>query len=95
MDQLATRFADLLESTAGRVRSLTVDRAERSIRIVALAVPAAVLGILTVIFLFMTVHGALAVPLGSAGAFGVVGGLFVAGGALLWVKRIRREKDLS
>lgn len=94
MDRFAARFADLLESTAGKVRSLTIDRAERSVRIVALALPAIVLGALTVVFLFMTIHGALAVPLGAAGAFGVVGGLFVAGGALLWSKRIQREKDL-
>jgi hypothetical protein len=94
MDRFAARFADLLESTAGKVRSLTIDRAERSVRIVALALPAIVLGALAVVFLFMTIHGALAVALGAAGAFGVVGGLFVAGGVLLWSKRIQREKDL-
>lgn len=93
MEEFPTRLADLLEQVATKVRSLTVERAEKVVKVVAFALPAAVLGLLAVIFLFMTIHGALAVPLGDTGAFGVVGGLFVAGGALLWWKRLQVPED--
>lgn len=91
MDDLPRRLAALLESLATRVRSLTVDRVDRVARIVALVLPAAVLGGFAVVFLFMTIHGALAIPLGDAGAFAVVGGLFGVGGLFLWQKRTSNE----
>ena len=92
MENLATRFADLLESTALKARALTVDRAAKAIRIVTLAIPAAVLGLLAVIFLFMTIHEALAIPLGSAAANAIIAGLFAIGGGLLWSKRDSQEE---
>ncbi len=87
MNDFPTRIADLLESVAARAKALTVDRAEKAVTIASLGLAAAVLGVLTVIFLFMTIHGALAIPLGDWGAYAVVGGLFLVGGALLWSKR--------
>lgn len=87
MDEFATRFADLLENTATRIRALTADRAATAIRAIALGLPAAVLGVLAIVFLFMTIHGALAIPLGSGGAFGVLAGVFLLAGWLLWRKR--------
>lgn len=93
MEDFPTRLADLLETVANRVRSLTVDRAEKLIRTIMLALPALVLAILTVIFLFATIHAALALPLGDAGAFGVIGGLFLAGAVLLWRKRLSSSED--
>ena len=66
MENFATRFADLLESTAIKARSI---------------------GLLALIFLFMTIHEALAIPLGSAAAHAIIAGLFAVGAAFLWSKR--------
>jgi hypothetical protein len=87
MEEFATQFADLLERTATRVRELTADRAANVIRIVSLGLPVLVLGVVAIVFLFMAIHGALAIPLGSAGAFGVMAGVFVVAGAFVWRKR--------
>ena len=93
MEDFPTRLADLLESVATKVRSLTVDRASKAITLTAMALPVAVFGLLAIVFLFMTIHGALAVPLTDAGAYGVIVGLFVIGGALLWRKRNETPED--
>ena len=93
MDDYPRRLADLLESLATRVRSVTVDRVDRVFVLVAFALPALVLALLAVVFLFLTIHGALAVPLGDAGAFAVMGGLFAVAGAFTW--RMRSPKDES
>lgn len=91
MEDLATRFADLLESTALKVRSLTVDRARKGITIAALAIPTVVFAVFVIVFLFMTIHRALAIPLGDWGAYAVEAGVFLLAGVLLWVKRIPKE----
>ena len=93
MEDFPTRLADLLESVTTKVRALTVDRAAKAVTIAALAIPLAVFALLAVIFLFMTLHGALAVPLTDAGAYGVIAGLFAIGGAFLWRKRTAEEDD--
>ncbi len=87
MENFATRFADLLESTAIKARALTVDRASNAIRIVTLVFPTIVFALLAIVFLFMTIHEALAIPLGSAAAHAIIAGLFAVGGAFLWAKR--------
>lgn len=93
MEDLPRRYADLLEGIATEVRSLTVDRVHKAITVASLALPLVVLAILAVIFLFMTIHLALAIPLGDAGAYGVMGGVFVAAGAFAWRKRTAVPKD--
>lgn len=95
MDDWPTKLADLLEGVATRIRAMTVDRASKAITIVSLALPALVLVLIAVVFLFMTIHGALAIPLGSAGAFAVIGGLFLVGGAFVWTRRTRSPEDPS
>ena len=95
MDDWPTRLADLLEAVATRVRALTVDRAAKAIKVVSLALPILVLVSVAVVFLFMTIHAVLAIPLGSAGAFGVIGGLFLVGGAFVWTRRTRSPEDES
>jgi hypothetical protein len=92
VEDLAPRFADLLESTAAKVRAMTVDRARKAITIASLALPASVFGIFAVVFLFMTIHSALAIPLGQWGAYAVVAGLFAIGGVFLWTKRIQKDE---
>lgn len=93
MDELPRKLAELLETVATRVRALTIDRIARGVTMASLAVPIVVLAILTVVFLFMTIHGALAIPLTSAGAYGVMSGLFVIGGAFAWRKRSQNSED--
>jgi hypothetical protein len=87
VDELPVRFADLLESIAARVRALTVDRVRKWIRVSALGLVAATLGMMAVVFLLLTIYGALAIPLGSDGAFGVLGALVLVGGIFLWIRR--------
>lgn len=95
MEDLATRFADLLESSALKVRSLTIDRLDRAIKITALGVVAVTLGFIAVIYLIRAVFQAVAVPLGVLGAYALFGGLFVIGGAFMWAIRKRDSKDGS
>lgn len=87
MEDFPAKLADLLDSAATKVRSLTTDRAERAIRLTALGIVAAVFGLLAVVFLFLTIYSALEIPLTEWGAYAVIGGLFVVGGAFLWAKR--------
>ena len=93
MDEFATKFADFLESTSKKVRDMTVVRISRALKIGALGLVAATLGLIAVIYLFISIIRALAVPLSAAGAFAVVGGLFLAGGALMWWKRTQEPKE--
>ena len=87
MEDFPTRLADFLESIAKRVRALTIDRVSRWIRVSALGLVAATLGMMAVIFLLLTIYGALAIPLGPDGAFGLLGALVLAAGIFLWSKR--------
>jgi archaellum biogenesis protein FlaJ (TadC family) len=87
MEDFPTRFADLLESIAKRVRALTTDRVSKWIRLSSLGLVAATLGMMAVIFLLLTIYGALAIPLGPDGAFGLLGGLLLVAGIVLWSKR--------
>jgi hypothetical protein len=93
MEDLPRRLAELLETVAGRIRAMTIDRVAKGVTIASLALPLLVLALLTVVFLFMTIHGALAIPLTDAGAFGVLAGLFALGGALAWRKRTDEPED--
>ncbi len=95
MEDLATRFADLLESSALKVRSLTIDRLDRAIKITALGVVAVTLAFIAVIYLIRAIFQAVAVPLGVLGAYSLFGGLFVIGGAFMWAMRKRDSKDHS
>ncbi len=92
MEEFATRFADLLENTALKVRSLTVDRFDRVIKITALGIVAATLGLIALVFLIRAIFQAVAVPLGVLGAYAFFGGLFLVGGAFLWAIRKREPK---
>jgi len=87
MNDFPTRFADLLESIATRVRALTTDRVAKWIRMSSLGIVAATLGMMAVVFLLLTIYGALAIPLGTDGAFGVLGVMVLVAGIVLWSKR--------
>ena len=87
MEELAARFAEILEQISIKVRSLTVDRVAKGIRMTGLGILAASLGLSALLFLFLAIFGALEIPLTTAGAFAVVGAVFVGAGAYLWLKR--------
>jgi uncharacterized YccA/Bax inhibitor family protein len=87
MEELATQFADLVEAIATKVRSLTVDKVAKGIRLTGLGILAATLGFTALLFLFWAIFGALEIPLTTAGAFGVVALVLVGVGATLWNKR--------
>jgi hypothetical protein len=86
VESFPVRFADFLESIVVRIRSLTVDRVAKGIRLSTLGMVAATLGIMALVFLLLTVYGALAIPLGNDGALGVLGGAFLIGALIMWRK---------
>jgi hypothetical protein len=87
VDDFPTRFADFLDSIASRVRAMTVDRVAAGVRLVSLAAMAVTLGIMALIFLLLSVYGALAIPLGPDGAFGVLGLVCLISGLIAWARR--------
>ncbi len=87
MEELAAKFADFVESIANKIRELTVDRVARGIRITGLGILAATLAFSSLLFLLLTIFGALEIPLTTAGAYGVLAAIFLGGGLYLWMKR--------
>lgn len=90
MDEFPSRFADFLESIALKIRAMTVDRVARVVKLSAMGMVAATLGIMAVVFLLLTIYGALAIPLGPDGAFAVLGLILLIGGMLMWRRRRSR-----
>lgn len=93
MENFATRFADLLENASLKVRSQTVDRADRVIKIASLGLVAATLVAVALIFLAVAIFRAVAEPLTVPWTYALFGGLFVVGGAIVWAVRKRAPKD--
>ena len=93
MDDLAVRFADLLDSIAAWVRSLTVDRVDRATRVISLGFVTATLVFVSLVFIFIGVFRAVAAAIGVIPAYFLIGGLFVLGGALAWAVRKRAPKS--
>ncbi len=94
MEDFPARLADFLESVATKVRAMTVDRVRRGVGIAAASLPLVVLALLGLVFLVLTIHRSLAIPLSPAGAFALEGGLIVVGGVLVWrMRNPKREKQ--
>jgi hypothetical protein len=87
MEDYAAKFAELLEQVATRIRSVTVDRVARGIRLTGLGILAFTLGFTAVLFLLYAIFGALEIPLTTAGALALIGALLSGLGAYLWIKR--------
>ncbi len=87
MDDFPVKLAAFLETTANKIRSLTVDKAAKAVRLTTLGLIALTLALMALIFLFLTIYGALEIPLGEWGALAVLAGLFALGGAFMWLKR--------
>ena len=91
MQEYATKFADLLEQVASKVRSMTVDRIAKAITLTGLGILTATLAFTALIFLLWAIFGALEIPLSTAGAFAVLGALLIGAGSFLWFKRKSSE----
>lgn len=87
MDDFPARLAGFLEEMATKARALTVDRAANAVRLTTLGIIAAAFAFMAMVFLFLTIYGALEIPLGEWGAFAVLAGLFAVVGVFMWVKR--------
>lgn len=91
MHEYAIRFAEFLEQVALKIRAMTVDRLSGAIKTTGLGILVATLGFSTLIFLLWALFGALEIPLTTAGAFGVFGGLLLAVGGFMWFTRSREK----
>lgn len=91
LDDLPARFADTLESVAARIRAMTADRLERWIRMGLFAAVVVILAIMGLAFFLVAAHRGLAILVGSAGSLGVLGGLFLAVGLLIWNRGNKRS----
>ncbi len=87
MEDYAVKFAEFLEQLAIRIRSVTVDRVAKGIRLTGLGILALTLAFTALLFLLFAIFGALEIPLTTAGALAVIGALFVGVGTYLWIKR--------
>jgi len=95
MDDFPIKLADLLESATGKVRALTVDRVAQWTKMAALGLVVATLGLLAVLFLIIGLFRLISSQVGVTPTYAVLGGIFLAIGALLWVKRTKPPKDLA
>lgn len=94
MDDFPTRLADFLETTAQRVRTLTVDRVAYWSKLAALGIIVATLGFLALIFLIIGLFRLLvSTGIGVTTTYAIFAGLFVVAGLFFWVKRTRPPKD--
>ena len=95
MEDLPVRLADLLESIAIRVRTMTVDRVHRIVTIVSLGLIALTMAVAALVYLFVALYNLLAQWLTPAAALGVMGGIFLIAGLLVWSRRSARPPKLE
>lgn len=93
MNDYPAQIADLLERTADKVRSMTVDRVAGWARWTGVGIFASMLGLLLVIFLIVGLVRLLAGLVGMQWAYTIIGGLFLIVGMFLW--RLRLQRDAS
>jgi H+/Cl- antiporter ClcA len=100
VDDFSQRIPDMLESATERVRSLTVDRVARFIKIAALGLVITILVALALVFLFVglgrIVNGLIAHACSDCSwsmpvTYAALGGLFLLFGALVWSARTKRK----
>jgi drug/metabolite transporter superfamily protein YnfA len=95
MDDFPTKIADFLESTAQKIRAMTVDRVRNVARWTALGFLLVVLAFTAVLFLLIGIFRALGELIGVTTAYAAVGGLFIVIGAFLWSRRIPKTVKVT
>lgn len=93
MDDFPVKLADLLEGIASKARALTVDRVAQWTKMAALGVVVAMLGLLATLFLLIGLFRLLSSVVGVTPSYAILGGIFLVGGAFLWVKRTKPPKE--
>lgn len=93
MDDFPVKLADLLESIAGRVRALTVDRVAQWTKMAALGFVAASLGALAAVFLGIGLFRLVSSLIGVTPTYAALAGLLLIAGMFLWVIRKRPPKE--
>ncbi len=93
MDDYPTKIADFLESTAHRVRSLSVDRMRNVALWAAVGMVLTMLGLVLLVFLIVGLFRLLAGLMSVELAYTVLGGLFLLIGAFLWSRRIPKTTE--
>ena len=94
MDDFPQRIAGLLESTAAKVRSLTVDRVAGIVKWVALFPLLLLLAFAGTTLLLIGLFRVLAELIGGVRiAYAAVGGLFLVAGVFLWSKRKPKPEE--
>lgn len=91
MNDFPTQIADLLETVATRVRSMTVDRVAGWVMWVSVGIVALVLGLALAIFLVVGLVRLLAGLVGMQWSYTIIGGLFVVIGMFLMKLRVASE----
>lgn len=89
MDNFPVKLADLLEGVASKVRALTVERVAQWTKMAALGMVAATLVLVAFLFLLIGLFRLLSSVIGVTPAYAVLAGIFLVGGAFLWVMRTR------
>lgn len=87
MDDFPTQIADLIDQTASKVRSMTVDRIAGYTKWTAVGLVVAMLAFVLVVFLLIGLFRWLGELIGVEAAFALVGGLFLVVGMFLWWKK--------
>ena len=95
MDDFPAKIADYLETTAQKIRAMTVDRVRNVARWTALSLLLAVLGLVAVVFLLIGIFRILGELIGVKTAYAAIGGLFVLVGAFLWSRRILKPVKVT
>jgi uncharacterized BrkB/YihY/UPF0761 family membrane protein len=100
VEDYSQRIPDMLEAATDKVRSLTVDRVARILKILALGLVITILVLLALIFLFVGLariaDGLIAKACSDCSwsmpvAYAAIGGLLLFFGALLWSARTTKK----
>ena len=89
MQEYAARFAEFLEQLAVKIRSLTIDRISKAIRLAGMGIVVGSLGFSALIFLVWALFEVLEIPLTTGGAFALIGVAILVIGAVMWSKRFK------
>jgi len=93
MEDFPQRVAEMLESVASRVRSMTVDRIATTVRWIAVGPVLTVLGVIAIFFLLVGLFRIGGELVGVKVAYAIGGGLLLLAALFLWSKRYAKPQD--